>query len=88
MLFFLKKLENRRSVGAAPVGLRRLGAPSSDPRFVTLITCCNYFLEGVCSANVITVKKEQKELRNSNNVLVLSLISYFKLCAGYPSKHY
>jgi len=43
-----------------------------DPRVVTSITCHSYFLEGVFSANVVTVKKEQKELRNSNNVLLLS----------------
>jgi len=45
------------------------------PRVVTPITCHSYFLEGVCSANVITVQKEQKEVRNSNNVLLLSFIS-------------
>jgi len=46
------------------------------PKVLTPITSYSYFLEGVC----------QKELRNSNNVLLLPLISYFKLCAGYPSK--
>jgi len=69
-----------------PVGLRRLGPPLPDSRVITLITCYSYFFEGFCSANGITDKKEQKELRNSNNVLLLPLISYFKLCAGYPSK--
>jgi len=45
-----------------PVGLWRLGAQPPDPRVVTSITCYNYSFEGVCSANVITVKKEQKNL--------------------------
>jgi len=83
-----KKLENHRSIGGSapnPVGLRQLGVPPPDPRVVTPITCYTYFLEDVCSVNVITFKKEQKELRNINNVLLLPLISYFKLCAGYPS---
>jgi len=60
-----------------------LGAPPPNPRVVTPITCHSYFLEGVYSANVITVQKEQKELRNNNNALLLPFISYFKLCAGY-----
>jgi len=42
----------------------------------------------IFNANVITVKKERKKLRSCNNILLLSLISYFKLCAGYPSKHH
>jgi len=92
-LFFEKK-----NIGKLPqrwglrsqtlVGIRRLEAPHPDPRVITLISCYSYFLEGVCSANVITVKKEQRELRNSNNVLLLPLISYFKLCAGYLSKRH
>jgi len=45
-----------------PLGLRRLGAPPPDPRVVTPITCYTYFLEGVCSANVITVKRKKKKL--------------------------
>jgi len=71
-----------------PVGLRWLGTPPPDPRIVTLITCHSYFLEGVCNAYVITVKKEQKELRNNNNVLLLSFICHFKLCTVYPIKHH
>jgi len=62
-----------------------LGAPPPDPRVVAPSSVTVTFEEVVCSANVITVQKEQKELRNtdSNNVLLLPLISYFKLCAGY-----
>jgi len=77
MLYFLKKLENRRSVGGS--------APKPT---LTSIACYSYFVEGVWNANVIAIKKEQKEFRNSINVLLLPLISYFKLCAGYFRKRH
>jgi len=75
-LFFEKKRKN----GKLPqrwglrlptlVDLRRLGAPPLDPQVVTPITCYSYFLEGVCSANVISYcQKGLKKLKNSNNVL-------------------
>jgi len=34
------------------------------------------------------LSKRNKEFRNSNNVLLLPLISYFKLCAGYLRKRH
>jgi len=55
------------------------------PQVVTPITFYSYFLEEVCSTNIISVKKELKELRNITNVLLLPLISHFKLCTGYPN---
>jgi len=51
MLYFFEK------TGKSP---QRLELRPPDPRVVTPITCYNYFLKGVRSANVITVKKEQK----------------------------
>jgi len=36
-----------------PIGLQWLGAPTPTLRVVTPITWYSYFLEGVCSANVI-----------------------------------
>jgi len=71
MVYFLEKSGKiAAALGALPQtpdGLWRLGAPPPDPRAITSITCCSYFFESVCSANVIDVKQEQKELRNSNS---------------------
>jgi len=70
-----KKLKNCRNVeGSTPKPPLTSGSPK-----LLLSSPVSYFLEGVCSANVITVKKEQKELRSSNNVPLLPLISNFKL---------
>jgi len=66
-MLYLKKLKKtRKSLQRwvfrlqTPDGLRRLGAEPPDPQVVTSIICYSYFLESVCSANVITVKKEGK----------------------------
>jgi len=69
-----------------PVGHQRPVAPPPDPPSCYPHHLFRYFLEGVCSANVIAVKKEHKELRYCNNVLLLPHISYFKLCAGTLAK--
>jgi len=69
---------------------KTLEAPPPNPHWppaaggvVTSINCYSYFLQSVYySADVVTVINE---LRNSNNVLLLPLVSYFKLCAGYSS---
>jgi len=50
-----------------------LGAPPTH-RVVPPITCYISFLG---STHVITIEMEQNLLRNSNNVLLLTLISYF-----------
>jgi len=61
---------------AETLGLRPQTPELLPPSSVTVT-----FEEGVCSANVIAVQKDQKELRNtgSNNVLLLPFISYFAL---------
>jgi len=82
-LFFGKTGKIAAAMGAPlpnPCWPPAAGAILPDPRVVTSITCYSYFKEFVCSANAIAVKKEQKQLRNSN---------YSKLVrrAPYPVKN-
>jgi len=44
------------------IGLRRLGAPPPDPQVVIPITCALVFSKAFVPLNVVTVKKEQKDL--------------------------
>jgi len=70
-LFFGKKWKNYcRVVLKPPLVDRELFFPS--PVAVTFLQPFLLFKD-----HVITIDKEQKYLRNSNNVLLLSLISYF-----------
>jgi len=82
MLYFLKKTGKSS---------QRWGLRPQTPIAPETPSCYSHHLlqllifEEACSANVISIKKEQKELRNITNVLLLPLVSYFKLCAGYPN---
>jgi len=60
-----------------PIGLRRLGAPPPTPRVVTPITCYIYFLEGVCSANVISYC--QKGLKGLKIAIIFYFAAHFLL---------
>jgi len=86
-LFFGKKQKITETLAAPnpPLASGSWGLRPQTPELLPLSSVTVTFEEGVCSANVIAVQKEQKELRNtdSNNVLRFPLISYFKLYAGY-----
>jgi len=58
-----------------------LGAPPPDP-----ITCYSYFLEGVCSTNVLS-KRNKKNL-DIAIMFCSSLISLFKLCMRSSKRHW
>jgi len=77
MLYFLEKkigklLKRWGLRPQTPDGHRRLGVPPPESRVVTPVIYYSYFLKGVCSANVITVKKERKKLRNISHVMLFS----------------
>jgi len=88
-LFFRKKLEKSPQLWGlrpqTPNGLRRLRLRPQAPELLLLSPVTVLLRKAFTALTSLLSKKEQKISEIAIMFLLLSLISYFKLCIGYPS---